>query len=157
MRQFYICLESVNFVNIYWSVLNREKYVYFTGYYKQKIYENRNVFISCAHPIDTSINYVNEIQMHKKVMKHFSEDIPGIPYPYESFTTFINNMRYQLFALVLCLSYLASAQHVNIPFDKAIIKEDFSIGNQHFAQRYNANEVLYLDQDKYHNNNEIYL
>lgn len=50
---------------------------------------NRQVFISSAYPIDTTRDYSNHIAVQQKAMQHFSEDIPGIPYPYEAFTTFI--------------------------------------------------------------------
>jgi hypothetical protein len=50
---------------------------------------NRQVFISSAHPIDTTMDFSDHIAYQQKAMQHFSEDIPGIPYPYEAFTTFI--------------------------------------------------------------------
>jgi hypothetical protein len=50
---------------------------------------DRQVFISSAYPSDTSRNYSDHVAIQQKTMKHFSEDIPGIPYPYEAFTTFI--------------------------------------------------------------------
>jgi hypothetical protein len=50
---------------------------------------DRQVFISSAYPSDTSRNYSDHVAIQQKAMKHFSEDIPGIPYPYEAFTTFI--------------------------------------------------------------------
>lgn len=52
---------------------------------------DRQVFISSAYPIDTTRNFSNLTEIQQKTMQHFSEDIPGIPYPYEAFTTFINN------------------------------------------------------------------
>ena len=50
---------------------------------------NRQVFISSAYPIDTTRDFSDHIALQQKAMQHFSEDIPGIPYPYEAFTTFI--------------------------------------------------------------------
>lgn len=50
---------------------------------------DRQVFISSVYPIDTTRNFSNHIGIQQKSMQHFSEDIPGIPYPYEAFTTFI--------------------------------------------------------------------
>ena len=51
---------------------------------------NQQVFISSAYPIDTTRNFSDHIALQQKAMQHFSEDIPGIPYPYEAFTTFIS-------------------------------------------------------------------
>ncbi|KPK87277.1 MAG: hypothetical protein AMS27_02970 [Bacteroides sp. SM23_62_1] len=50
---------------------------------------DRQVFISSAYPQDTSRDYSDHVAIQQKTMRHFSEDIPGIPYPYEAFTTFI--------------------------------------------------------------------
>jgi len=50
---------------------------------------NRQVFISSAYPIDTTRDFSNHIAVQQKAMQHFSEDIPGIPYPFEAFTTFV--------------------------------------------------------------------
>ncbi len=52
---------------------------------------DRNVFISSAYSMDmdTVNSYTGHTAMQQKSMKHFSEDMPGIPYPYEAFTTFI--------------------------------------------------------------------
>jgi len=52
---------------------------------------NRQVYINSAYPIDTTRDFSDHIAKQQKAMKHFSEDIPGIPYPYEAFTTFIYN------------------------------------------------------------------
>ncbi len=52
---------------------------------------NRKVFINSAYPIDTATDFSDHIEKQQKAMQHFSEDIPGIPYPYEAFTTFICN------------------------------------------------------------------
>jgi hypothetical protein len=52
---------------------------------------NRQVFISSVYPIDTARNFSDHVTIQQKAMQHFSEDIPGIPYPYDAFTTFITN------------------------------------------------------------------
>lgn len=49
----------------------------------------RQVLISSVYPVDTTENFSDHVEMQQKIMQHFSEDIPGIPYPYEAFTTFI--------------------------------------------------------------------
>ncbi len=52
---------------------------------------NRNIFISSAYSMemDTVASYTGHTAIQQKAMKHFSEDMPGVPYPYEAFTTFI--------------------------------------------------------------------
>jgi len=54
----------------------------------QKV-EDREVFISTAFPVDRKEQFTEVTAIQQKTMKHFSEDIPGIPYPYDAFTTFI--------------------------------------------------------------------
>lgn len=51
---------------------------------------DRQVLISSVYPIDTSRNFSDHVEIQQKTMQHFSEDIPGIPYPYQAFTTFMN-------------------------------------------------------------------
>ena len=51
--------------------------------------DDRKVFINSVFPIDTIVDHFGLTSMQQKAMKHFSEDIPGIPYPYEAFTAFI--------------------------------------------------------------------
>ncbi len=48
-----------------------------------------DVLISTAYPMEKEEDYAEVTLVQQKTMKHFSEDIPGIPYPYPSFTTFI--------------------------------------------------------------------
>ena len=50
----------------------------------------RNVLISSIYDKETIEYMSGHVANQKKMMKHFSEDIPGVPYPYEAFTTFIN-------------------------------------------------------------------
>jgi Peptidase family M1 domain len=50
---------------------------------------NHKVFISSIHPADTTVILSDHVAIQQKAIQHFSEDIPGIPYPYEAFTTFI--------------------------------------------------------------------
>lgn len=52
---------------------------------------DRQVFISSVFPTDTTDDYSGHVALQQKIMKHFSEDIPGIAYPYEAFTTFIRS------------------------------------------------------------------
>jgi hypothetical protein len=54
----------------------------------QKVSGN-DVLISTAYPMEKEEDYSEVTLVQQKTMKHFSEDIPGIPYPYPSFTTFI--------------------------------------------------------------------
>ncbi len=54
----------------------------------QKV-EDRDVLIGTVFPADKSEDYKEVTTIQQKTMKHFSEDIPGIPYPYPEFTTFI--------------------------------------------------------------------
>ncbi len=54
----------------------------------QKVSGN-DVLISTAYPMEKVEDYSEVTLVQQKTMKHFSEDIPGIPYPYPSFTTFI--------------------------------------------------------------------
>ena len=51
--------------------------------------DDRKVLISTAFPADNAAAYSEVTQIQQKTMHHFSEDIPGIPYPYPAFTTFI--------------------------------------------------------------------
>lgn len=52
--------------------------------------DNREVLINAAYPNDTSRDFSGMMGIQKEAMEHFSEDFPGIPYPYEVFTTFIS-------------------------------------------------------------------
>ena len=51
--------------------------------------EDRDVLISTVFPKGNAVAYKDVTANQQKAMKHFSEDIPGIPYPYPAFTTFI--------------------------------------------------------------------
>lgn len=51
--------------------------------------DGRPVLISSAFPTEEAENYTKLTAVQQKAMKHFSEDAPGIPYPYPAFTTFI--------------------------------------------------------------------
>ncbi|MFN2396760.1 MAG: M1 family aminopeptidase, partial [Bacteroidales bacterium] len=50
---------------------------------------DRNVFLSAAYPLKRIENCSELVAIQQKAMKHMSGDIPGIPYPYETFTTVI--------------------------------------------------------------------
>lgn len=54
----------------------------------QKV-SGKDVIISTAYPMAKEEDYAEVTLLQQKIMKLFSEDIPGIPYPYPSFTTFI--------------------------------------------------------------------
>lgn len=54
----------------------------------QKVSGN-DVLISTVYPVGKEKEYAQVTLTQQKAMKHFSEDIPGIPYPYPAFTTFI--------------------------------------------------------------------
>lgn len=55
--------------------------------------EDRDVLISTFYPADGAEACGGVTAMQQKIMKHFSEDVPGIPYPYSEFTTFISSVR----------------------------------------------------------------
>lgn len=55
----------------------------------QKV-EDRDVRISAAYPARNSAKYSKLIEMQQTTMKFYSEEIPGVPYPWEAFTTFIS-------------------------------------------------------------------
>ncbi|MCB0548356.1 MAG: M1 family metallopeptidase [Phaeodactylibacter sp.] len=48
-----------------------------------------NVFVNSFYPVEMAGNCQQVTANQQKMMKHFSEDVPGIPYPYPEFTTFI--------------------------------------------------------------------
>ena len=54
---------------------------------------DRQVFVSSVYPMDTTRDYSGHVAIQQKTMKHFSEDSPGIPYPYNAFTTFMTMRR----------------------------------------------------------------
>ncbi|MDX2306216.1 MAG: M1 family metallopeptidase [Microscillaceae bacterium] len=54
----------------------------------QKV-DNREVLVSSVYPQADAENYQELTAIQQQIMKHFSEDVPGIPYPYPRFTTFI--------------------------------------------------------------------
>ncbi len=51
--------------------------------------DGRNVLIQSVYPLEDSAACKDLISTHKKAIKHFSENIPGVPYPYPTFTTAI--------------------------------------------------------------------
>lgn len=54
----------------------------------QKVAGN-DVLISSVYPTGNPEGFAAMTPNQQKTMKHFSEDIPGVPYPYPRFTTFI--------------------------------------------------------------------
>lgn len=54
----------------------------------QKV-EGKPVFIGTAFPANEAARYEDVTAIQQKTMMHFSQDIPGVPYPYPVFTTFI--------------------------------------------------------------------
>ncbi len=54
----------------------------------QKV-EGKDVLISSVYPTGNPQAFAEMTPNQQKTMKHFSEDIPGMPYPYPRFTTFI--------------------------------------------------------------------
>lgn len=54
----------------------------------QKV-EGRDVLISSLYPTGNPQAFAAMTPNQQKTMKHFSEDIPGVPYPYPRFSTFI--------------------------------------------------------------------
>ena len=51
--------------------------------------DGRQVFINTFYPESQAEECSGVTALQQKIMKHFSEDVPGIPYPYPEFTTFI--------------------------------------------------------------------
>ncbi|MDH5398144.1 MAG: M1 family aminopeptidase [Cyclobacteriaceae bacterium] len=51
--------------------------------------DGRDVLISSAYPAMEAKQFTEVTKIQQKAMQHFSEDVPGIPYPYPAFTTFI--------------------------------------------------------------------
>ncbi|MCB0594389.1 MAG: M1 family metallopeptidase [Lewinellaceae bacterium] len=49
----------------------------------------RNVLVNSFYAVENAANCQQVTANQQKTMKHFSEDVPGIPYPYPEFTTFI--------------------------------------------------------------------
>ncbi|MEO9484162.1 MAG: M1 family metallopeptidase [Ekhidna sp.] len=54
----------------------------------QKV-DGKDVLISSVYPSGNPQAFAAMTPNQQKTMKHFSEDIPGVPYPYPRFTTFI--------------------------------------------------------------------
>ncbi|MFK7952451.1 MAG: M1 family metallopeptidase, partial [Ekhidna sp.] len=54
----------------------------------QKV-EGKDVLISSVYPTGNKESHAAMTPNQQKTMKHFSEDIPGMPFPYPRFTTFI--------------------------------------------------------------------
>ncbi len=54
----------------------------------QKV-DGKDVLISSVYPTGNPQGFAAMTPNQQKTMKHFSEDIPGVPYPYPRFTTFI--------------------------------------------------------------------
>lgn len=55
--------------------------------------ENREVLIHTYYPPDLRQQASGVTEAQQKMMQHFSEDMPGIPYPYPEFCTFISGAR----------------------------------------------------------------
>lgn len=51
--------------------------------------EGKPVLIHSYYPVNMAESCKEVTANQQKMMKHFSEDVPGIPYPYPEFTTFI--------------------------------------------------------------------
>ena len=65
--------------------------------------KDHKVFISSVLPVNTKESIAEHLEIQQKGLQHFSRDIPGIPYPYEAFTTFVTQegggMEYPMMAL----------------------------------------------------------
>ncbi|MCB0628848.1 MAG: hypothetical protein KDD15_03935, partial [Lewinella sp.] len=55
--------------------------------------DGRDVLINSFYPADGAEACREVTANQQKTMQHFSEDMPGIPYPYPEFTTFISSTR----------------------------------------------------------------
>lgn len=51
--------------------------------------DGRNVLVNSFYPAEIAERAAEVNPNQQKMMKHFSEDVPGIPYPYPEFSTFI--------------------------------------------------------------------
>jgi hypothetical protein len=58
----------------------------------QKV-EDRNVLISTFYNVKVAERAAQLTGIQQKIMKHFSEDVPGIAYPYPEFTTCVMGVR----------------------------------------------------------------
>lgn len=54
--------------------------------------DDRSVFIHSFYPAEKAAACKEITPNQQKMMKHFSEDMPGIPYPYPEFTTFMSGV-----------------------------------------------------------------
>ena len=54
-----------------------------------QLVDGERVLIHAAYPTNGRADYSEIVQMHRKIMRHLSEDVPGIPYPYPTFTAYI--------------------------------------------------------------------
>ncbi|PTB93726.1 hypothetical protein C9994_12775, partial [Marivirga lumbricoides] len=50
---------------------------------------DRNVLVSSAFPAEEAKDYTELTNIQQRTIKYFSENIPGVPYPYPAFTTFV--------------------------------------------------------------------
>lgn len=50
---------------------------------------DRNVLVNSAFPAEEAKDYTELTNIQQRTIKYFSENIPGVPYPYPSFTTFV--------------------------------------------------------------------
>lgn len=50
---------------------------------------DRNVLVSSAFPAESAQEYTELTNIQQRTIQYFSENIPGVPYPYPAFTTFI--------------------------------------------------------------------
>ncbi len=50
---------------------------------------DRNVLVSSAFPAESASRYTELTNIQQRTIQYFSENIPGVPYPYPAFTTFI--------------------------------------------------------------------
>lgn len=55
--------------------------------------DGRQVLISSFYPADGAEACKEVTSNQRKTMEHFSKDVPGIPYPYPEFTTFISSIQ----------------------------------------------------------------
>ena len=51
--------------------------------------EDRNVLVNAGFPADQPDRYTSVVDLHTGAMKHLSEDIPGVPYPYPTYSAFM--------------------------------------------------------------------
>ncbi len=89
-------LEGIKHKGSVWKFSAREvpdfafgtsnKYIWESGSYELN---GINILINAVYPVDSTRDFSEFVPMLQRMMRHFSTDAPGVPYPYPSFTSFV--------------------------------------------------------------------